>query len=106
MINPTYKQRLEVSKKVLYMTLEHEAAKLEAVKLWGHLLNLAPLFFERVKVEVEWIEKRFSGVIVDHLKTPKRNVSRREFSLLFLPGFEPHTSNTLQSWSLEELYNI
>ena len=88
MINPTYKQRLEVSKKVLYMTLEHEAANLEAVKLWGHLLNLAPLFFERVKV------------------TPKTNVSRREFSLLFLPGFEPHTSNTLQSWSLEELYNI
>ena len=36
MINPTYKQRLEVSKKVPYITLGHEAAKLEAFKLWGH----------------------------------------------------------------------
>ena len=36
MINPTHKQRLEVSKKVPYITLGHEAAKLEAVKLWGH----------------------------------------------------------------------
>ena len=35
MINPTYKQRLEISKKVLYMTLGHEAAKLEAVKVRG-----------------------------------------------------------------------
>ena len=33
MINPTHKQRLEVSKKVPYITLGHEAAKLEAVKL-------------------------------------------------------------------------
>ena len=37
MINPTHKQRLEVSKKVPYITLGHEAAKLEAVKLWGHI---------------------------------------------------------------------
>ena len=36
MINPTYKQRLEVSKKVLCMTLGHKAAKLEAVKVRGH----------------------------------------------------------------------
>ena len=36
MINPTHKQRLEVSKKVPYITLGHEAAKLEAVKLWGY----------------------------------------------------------------------
>ena len=36
MIGPSYKQQLEVSKKVLYMILGHEAAKLEAVKLWGH----------------------------------------------------------------------
>ena len=38
MINPSYKQRLEVSKKVLYMSLGHEAVKLEAVKLWGCLI--------------------------------------------------------------------
>ena len=45
MINSTYKQRLEVSKKVLYMSLGHEAVKLEAVKLWGRLI-----FFNRMRV--------------------------------------------------------
>ena len=52
MINSTFKQRLEVSKKVLYMSLGHEAVKLEAVKLWGCLI-----FFHRLR-DLKWAMSR------------------------------------------------
>ena len=60
---------------------------------------MAPLFFERVKVEVEWAEKKVFGksqwAPLRPQKTQEPNVSSREFLLLFVPGFVPRTSCTL-----------